>query len=73
METLQNKATGNRIKELRVNRGLSQLQLGNLVNVSQDTVSLWENFKSLPTAETIIKLSNLFDVSADYLLGLQDI
>ena len=61
-----------RIKAIRTERGLSQEKFGNILFVSQDTVSLWEKGKSLPTAEFIISICKTFDVSADYLLGLTD-
>ena len=61
-----------RIKELRLENKLSQAKLGSLLLVSQDTVSLWEKGKSLPTAEYIIAMCKLFEISADYVLGLVD-
>ena len=63
---------GERIKELRRDYNLSQAKLGDLLLVSQDTISLWENNKALPNTEYIILLCKMFDISADYLLGLQD-
>ncbi|HIV00596.1 MAG TPA: helix-turn-helix transcriptional regulator [Candidatus Stercoripulliclostridium merdipullorum] len=60
-----------RIRELRLEAGLSQEAFGKLLFVSQDTVSLWENGRSLPGVEYIIKICNLFQVSADDLLGLK--
>ena len=51
---------------------MSQKQLGEKLSLSQDTVSLWENGKSLPNAEQIVSLCELFGVSADYLLALSD-
>lgn len=61
-----------RLKELRSEKGLTQSGLGKLLNVSQDTVSLWEKGKSLPNTEYIIALSKLYGVSADYILGLSE-
>ena len=63
---------GERIKELRLENKLSQAKLGSLLLVSQVTVSLWEKGKSLPTAEYIIAMCKLFEISADYILGLVD-
>ena len=63
---------GNRVKELRRDYNLSQAKLGDLLSVSQDTISLWENNKALPNTEYIILLCKMFDISADYLLGLDD-
>ncbi len=61
-----------RILELRNEKKLTQLQLGKLLSVSQDTVSLWEKAKSQPNAQYIISLCQIFNVSSDYLLGLKD-
>ena len=63
-----------RLKELRTYKNLSQERFGNIVGVSQDNVSLWENGKSLPTTEQIVRIVQSFpdDTSADYLLGLKD-
>jgi transcriptional regulator with XRE-family HTH domain len=40
--------------------------------MSQDSISIWELGKSLPDFMSIVKLSEVFEVSADYLLGLSD-
>ncbi|MBQ2701537.1 MAG: helix-turn-helix transcriptional regulator [Clostridia bacterium] len=61
-----------RIKEIRVDNGLSQEKFGRLLSVSQDTVSLWEKGKSVPTAEFLIAIAKQFDVSIDYILCLKD-
>lgn len=63
---------GERIKELRLDSGWSQTTLADKLFVSQDTISLWELGKSLPDIENLVKLCQLFRVSADYLLGLVD-
>ena len=63
---------GERIKELRLELDLSQAKLGDALAVSQDTISLWENNRALPNTEYVILMCKLFDVSADYLLGLKD-
>ena len=42
---------GKRIKEIRLESGLSQQKFGEILSVSQDTVSLWEKGKSVPTTE----------------------
>ena len=66
------KEIGKRIKEIRLDQKMSQKSFGEALNVSQDTVSLWENGKSLPSAEFIIFIATLFNVSADYILCLKD-
>ena len=63
---------GTRIRELRNDKKLSQAKLGELLSVSQDTISLWEKSKSLPPIEIIIALSDFFSVSCDYILGKTD-
>jgi transcriptional regulator with XRE-family HTH domain len=66
------KVIGERIKELRLENHLSQGKLREWLLVSQDTISLWENNKALPNVEYIISMCKIFEVSADYLLGLID-
>ena len=63
---------GKRIHELRTEKGLSQMKLGEMLSVSQDTISLWEKSKSYPPVEIVILLSEIFEVSCDYLLGVID-
>ena len=67
-----NEKISDKLKELRAEFNLSQAKLGELLSVSQDTVSLWENDKALPSVEYIILICKTFDVSADYLLCLKD-
>ncbi len=62
---------GKIIKELRTESHLTQSDLAEQLNTTQDTISLWELDKSTPDAENIIKLAKLFKVSADYLLGIE--
>lgn len=59
--------TGTKILRLREQRKMSQEQLADLVGVSQVTVGNWEQGKSIKH-EHIKKLSNLFDIPADFLL-----
>ena len=66
-----------RIKELRQVNGLSQAEFGKKIGVSQDTISLWEQGKSVPAVEYVILIVEIFRVndpalSSDYLLGLID-
>ena len=63
---------GKRIKEIRLESGLSQQKFGEALSVSQDTVSLWENGKSVPTTEFLIAIATQFEVSVDYILCLKD-
>lgn len=61
---------GEIIKTLRLSYNLSQVQLAGDLNVSKQTVSNWENNNILPSIEMLIKISNFFSVSTDYLLEL---
>ena len=63
---------GARIKELRTDRGISQRELGKAIGVSQKAVDYWERGVNEPKASYITWLANYFEVSADYLLGLED-
>lgn len=64
---------GQRINALRISLGWSQVQLAEKLNISKQTVSNWENENIQPSIEMLIRLSKLFHVSADYLLGLDQL
>jgi transcriptional regulator with XRE-family HTH domain len=61
-------AIGNRIKRLRQDQGWSQLQLANKIKTHQKQISKYERGVNLPSTEVIIKLTEIFNVSADYLI-----
>ena len=63
---------GKRLRELRLEQGLSKAQLAKNINVSDVAVSRWENGKRTPNIEQLRKLALFFNVSSDYLLGLID-
>ena len=58
-----------RIKDLRLNRGLSQVELAKQLFVTKQCISNWENGNIIPSAEMLIKIARYFSVSTDYLLG----
>ena len=62
---------GKRIYELRVAFGWNQVQLADKLGVSKQTVSNWENENIQPSIEMLIRLAKLFNVSTDYMLGLE--
>ena len=64
---------GNKIKELREEKGLKQEDLAKAMSVSPSTIGMYEINKREPNNELIIKLAAFFDVSVDYLLGKSDI
>ena len=57
-----------RIHGLRKTKGISQEELADMIGVSRQAVSKWESEQSIPDIEKIIALSDLFDVTTDYLL-----
>lgn len=57
-----------KIRELRKAHGLTAKQLGNILNVAESTISLYENGKRAPDHEMLKKISAYFGVSVDYLL-----
>ena len=63
----------NRIKELRKEINMTQSELAKKLNVAQNTISNWENESRDVDNESLVKLSEIFDVSVDYLLGKTDI
>ena len=63
---------GERIKELRNEKKITQKELSQMTNIAQSTISGWEKNLFEPTASAIKILCIVFDVSADYLLGLED-
>lgn len=63
---------GDRLKELRKKNNIKQEDLAEKIKVTQNTVSNWECNTAKPDVDTIILLSKIFNVSTDYLLGLED-
>ena len=63
---------GERIRELREERGMTQTELAAALHVAQRTVSRFEREQHDLGTETIIALCRIFEVSADYLLGIED-
>ncbi len=61
-----------RLKDLRIEKNITQQELGKLVNTSKMAVSHWEKGHSEPSISQLIILSNYFDVSVDYLIGKTD-
>ena len=59
---------GDQVKALRLARNLNQVQLAEHLNVSKQTISNWENGKSLPDIISVMNLSDLYGVTLDELL-----
>lgn len=62
----------NTSKTLRKEKGLSQVQLAEALNISKACISMIEIGKNEPTANTLLKYADFFQCSTDYLLGRED-
>ena len=61
-----------RLKELRKEKGISQLRLATELNTSQNTISRYETGEREPGIDELIKIADYFNVSVDYLIGRTD-
>ena len=61
-----------RLKELRLEKGLSQIQLAKETGLGKSAIGLWELGQCIPNAVAIITLAKYFNVTTDYLLGVTD-
>lgn len=64
---------GERLSEVRKDHGDKQIDLAQKLNVAISTVRSWEQGKSSPSHEMLVCICRLYQVSADYLLGLSDV
>ena len=62
----------NRIKELRLAKGLKQSELAKIAKVGQTTISNWEREDTEIDKQSLFKLTDFFKVTTDYLLGKSD-
>ena len=60
---------GDRLLELRQEKGIGQVELAYKLSVSKGTISLWENKLREPTLPNLIALADFFEVTLDYLAG----
>ena len=61
-----------RLKELRIEKKIGQIQLAKEIGVSKGIISLWENGLREPTLSSLIALAKFFEVSLDYLAGISE-
>ena len=61
-----------RLKELRLEKNMTQADVARMMNMSKMAVSHWEKGNSEPSIEQLKKLAKFFDVSIDYLVGYSD-
>lgn len=61
-----------RLKELRKSRKLNQVDLGKIAGITSKQIQRYESGESEPTLSVLVRLSDYFDVSLDYLVGRSD-
>lgn len=61
-----------RIKELRIESGLTQKELAAKLQTSNSAVCDWEKGRTQPDLQMLVRIAELFNVQTDYLLGLSD-
>ena len=64
---------GEKLKQLRLEKNLTQKQLADRLGVAISAISSYESDTRCPTFDTLIKYARIFHVSTDYLLGLEPI
>lgn len=64
---------GERLKELRRDRKIGQVELSKYLGLSKGIISLWENGLREPSMSSLISLAQFFNVSIDYLVGIKDL
>lgn len=62
-----------RLKELRKSRKLNQVDLGKIAGITSKQIQRYESGESEPTLSVLVRLSDYFDVSLDYLCGRSDV
>ncbi len=62
---------GKKLKELRLGAGLTQRQLAERIGVTKSVISFYELRERTPSPDILIKLSGIFHVTTDYLLGIE--
>ena len=60
---------GSKLKELRLEKGLTQRALGEALGFCNQTISFWESGQREPDLDALVKVAKYFDISVDYLLG----
>ncbi len=64
---------GNKLKELRLKSKMTQTDLAVKLGVTKSVVSYYELQERMPSPDVLIKLSKIFHVSTDYLLGIENL
>lgn len=61
-----------RLRQLRKESGLTQVELAQKLNLTQQSYTRYEYGTGEPSLETLVRLAEIFEVSTDYLLGITD-
>lgn len=64
---------GMRLKQLRSEKNIGQIELAKHLGVGKSIISLWEKDQCEPTLSKLVAISQFFNVSLDYLAGLEDL
>ena len=72
MQSMEVDFSNNKIKELRLEKGLSQRELAAKTNIKQANISRWEAGLVVPNVLDVWTLANFFNVSIDYLIGRRE-
>lgn len=67
------KLLGDRINDLRLEKGITQLELAKYLYIKRNTLSQYENNRRIPSIDTIKKIANYFNTSIEYVLGVTDL
>ena len=63
---------GSKLKELRTEKGIGQVELAQILRVSNGIISLWENGLREPKLSNLVAIAKYFQVTIDYLTGLEN-
>jgi len=66
------KIFGERLKELRLEKSMTTVQLGKALGVSDPSISQWENGLMKPSVDSVFRIAKFFNVPAGYLIGTED-
>lgn len=61
-----------RFKSIRIHQSRTITDIANTLNIKKQSVSTWENMKTVPSADNLVALADYFNVSLDYLVGRTD-
>ena len=69
---IMNNTFGERLRELRKEKNIGQIELAKQLGVGKSIISLWENDECEPTLSKLVVIAKFFGVSIDYLCGIEE-